>query len=114
MQEVRANRCELVWVADGYKFDDSLAADAMIFALSLGAKLERAAIADRSGARARSSAGRTTGAAGRDSPTASGQGDRTVQGRQEPVANRDGDGHAALDGGTARRPPRGPKAPSVR
>jgi len=47
VQEMRDNGTELVCVADGYKFDDSPAADAVIFALSLGAKLERAAIADR-------------------------------------------------------------------
>ena len=44
VEEMRKNQCELVCVKDRYRFDDSAGADAVIFALSLGAKLGRSAI----------------------------------------------------------------------
>jgi len=47
VEEMRRNKCELICVKDNFRFDDSPGADAVIFALSLGAKLERSAVADR-------------------------------------------------------------------
>src|SRR5690349_7530376 len=47
VQEMRKANCTLITAADGYVVDDSDAADAVVFALSLGAKIERAAISDR-------------------------------------------------------------------
>ena len=50
VEEMRRNKCELICVMDAFRFDDNAGADAVIFALSLGAKLERSAINDRIGA----------------------------------------------------------------